>query len=140
LQENFTNGYPGHEKAYRAAMLKVLGQEKYDYFWSKFYEYCQRIFRPPSSSGTDVLVYDAPDAKWFASLGLNLQRLAINYRHLNDDLDPEVMKESGFKLIDRVVELVSRLVETLLRGECGRGHLHHPRPACRAGRAKLRLA
>jgi hypothetical protein len=36
-----------------------------------------------------------------------MQRLAINYRHLNDDLDPEVMKESGFKLIDRVVEIVS---------------------------------
>lgn len=52
-------------------------------------------------------VYAAPDAEWFASLGLNMQRLAINYRHLNDDLDPEVMKESGFKLIDRVVEIVS---------------------------------
>ncbi|ORY24690.1 putative glucanase [Naematelia encephala] len=89
LQENFTNGYPGHEKAYRAAMLKVLGQEKYDFFWNKFYEY----------------FYDAPDAKWFASLGLNMQRLAINYRHLNDDLDPYVIKEEGFKWIDRVVEL-----------------------------------
>jgi endoglucanase len=41
LQENFTNGFPGQEKAYRAAMLKVLGQEKYDFFWSKFYQYCE---------------------------------------------------------------------------------------------------
>ena len=44
LQENFTNGYPGHEKAYRAAMLKVLGQEKYDFFWNKFYEYCKPCY------------------------------------------------------------------------------------------------
>jgi len=43
LQENFTNGFPGQEKAYRAAMLKVLGQEKYDFFWSKFYQYCEWI-------------------------------------------------------------------------------------------------
>lgn len=41
LQENFTNGFPGHEKAYRAAMLNAIGQEKYDFFWSKFYEYCE---------------------------------------------------------------------------------------------------
>ena len=41
MQENFTNGFPGHEKAYRKAMLKVLGQERYDHFWNKFYEYCK---------------------------------------------------------------------------------------------------
>lgn len=39
-------------------------------------------------------------------MGMNLQRLAINYRHLNDDLDPYTIKESGFALIDRVVEIV----------------------------------
>jgi hypothetical protein len=36
-----------------------------------------------------------------------MQRLAINYRHLNDDLDPYVIKHEGFKYIDRVIELVS---------------------------------
>ncbi|KAK4687586.1 endoglucanase, partial [Tremellales sp. Uapishka_1] len=87
--ENFTNGYPGHEKAFRRAMLDAIGQEKYDFFWAKFYEY----------------FYAEADANWFASLGLNMQRLAITYRHLSDDLDPYVIKDSGFKLIDRVVEV-----------------------------------
>jgi endoglucanase len=41
LLENFTNGFPGHEKAFRSAMLSAIGREKYDFFWSKFYEYCQ---------------------------------------------------------------------------------------------------
>jgi aryl-phospho-beta-D-glucosidase BglC (GH1 family) len=54
-----------------------------------------------------MVVYAEPDAEWFASLGLNMQRLAINYRHLNDDLDPYVIKHEGFKYIDRVIELVS---------------------------------
>ena len=51
-------------------------------------------------------VFDDADAKWFASIGMNLLRLAINYRHLNDDMNPEEMKESGFKLIDRVIDIV----------------------------------
>jgi endoglucanase len=91
LQENFTNGYPGHEKAFRKAMLDLIGQEKYDYFWDRFYTY----------------FYSSADAEWFASIGLNMQRLAINYRHLSDDLDPYVINEAGFKWIDRVVKIVS---------------------------------
>lgn len=46
---------------------------------------------------------------------MNLLRLAINYRHLNDDLEPETMKESGFKLIDRVIEIVSSRLSCLTR-------------------------
>ncbi|ORY61061.1 glycoside hydrolase family 5 protein, partial [Leucosporidium creatinivorum] len=89
LQENFTNGYPGHEKAFREAMLDLIGQEKYDYFWDRFFTY----------------FYAPADAEWFASIGLNMQRLAINYRHLSDDLDPYVINEAGFKWIDRVVKI-----------------------------------
>jgi hypothetical protein len=33
--ENFITGYPGHESEMRAAMLEVLGQEKYDFFFDK---------------------------------------------------------------------------------------------------------
>lgn len=36
--ENFITGYPGHELQTRAALLKVLGQEKYDHFFDKFLE------------------------------------------------------------------------------------------------------
>ena len=44
-----------------------------------------------------------PDAAFFKSLGLNCIRIAINYRHFEDDLNPRVLKESGFKHLDRVV-------------------------------------
>jgi endoglucanase len=53
------------------------------------------------------VVYDKPDAEWFSSIGLNLIRLAINYRHLNDDMNPSVIKQEGFLLIDRVIDIVS---------------------------------
>ncbi|KAF4946010.1 hypothetical protein FGADI_11514 [Fusarium gaditjirri] len=38
LMENFMNGFPGREHQFRAALLKVLGQEKHDFF-DKFLEY-----------------------------------------------------------------------------------------------------
>lgn len=33
--ENFISGFPGHEHEMRSAMLEVLGQEKYDFFFDK---------------------------------------------------------------------------------------------------------
>jgi hypothetical protein len=89
--ENFITGYPGHESQHRAAMLKVLGQEKYDFFFDKFLEY----------------FFMEEDAKFFAGKGLNCLRLPFNYRHFEDDMNPRVLKEQGFKHLDRVIELVS---------------------------------
>jgi aryl-phospho-beta-D-glucosidase BglC (GH1 family) len=74
-------------------MLKVLGEEKYSYFFDKFLEY----------------FFTESDAKAFASLGLNAIRLPINYRHLEDDMNPRVFKKEGLKHLDRVIELVSGL-------------------------------
>lgn len=33
--ENFITGYTGHESEMRAAMLEVLGKEKYDFYFDK---------------------------------------------------------------------------------------------------------
>jgi hypothetical protein len=33
--ENFITGFPGHEHEHRAAMLEVLGLEKYVFFFDK---------------------------------------------------------------------------------------------------------
>ena len=88
--ENFISGYPGHESRHRAAMLKVLGPEKYDFFFDRWLEY----------------FFTEADAKYFASLGLNCIRIPFNYRHFEDDMNPRVLKESGFKHLDRVIELV----------------------------------
>lgn len=89
--ENFITGYPGHESEHRAAMKKVLGQEYYEFFFDKWLEY----------------FFTDADAVFFASLGLNALRLPFNYRHFEDDMNPRVLKEEGFKHLDRVIDLVS---------------------------------
>jgi hypothetical protein len=91
--ENFITGYPGHESQHRAAMLRALGQERYEFFFDKFLEY----------------FFTEADAKFFASKGLNSLRVPFNYRHLEDDMNPRVLKKQGFKHLDRVIDLVWRL-------------------------------
>jgi len=86
--ENFITGYPGHESEMRAAMLEVLGQEKYDFFFDKFLEY----------------FFTSEDAKFLASLGLNCIRIPINYRHFIDDLNPSTIRPGAFKLVDSIVD------------------------------------
>lgn len=102
--ENFITGFPGQEHQHRAAMLKVLGKEKYEFFFDKFLEY----------------FFMEEDAKFFASLGLNCLRLPFNYRHFEDDMNPRVLKESGFKHLDRVVDLVSILQTSM--SKCTNGN------------------
>jgi aryl-phospho-beta-D-glucosidase BglC (GH1 family) len=97
--ENFITGYPGHEHSHRAAMLKVLGQEKYDYFFDRWLTY----------------FFMEDDAKYFASLGLNCIRIPFNYRHLEDDMNPRILKNEGFKHLDRVIELVCHVVYWVFR-------------------------
>lgn len=86
--ENFITGYPGHEHEMRSALLSVLGQEKYDYFFDRFLDY----------------FFTREDAKFLACLGLNCVRVPINHRHFMDDAEGFEIKESGFRLVDRVVE------------------------------------
>ncbi|KAJ7928042.1 glycoside hydrolase [Mycena leptocephala] len=73
--ENFISGYPGCEFQIRHALAFL------EYFFMD------------------------SDAKFFSSLGLNCIRLPFNYRHFEDDMNPRVLKESGFKHLDRVIEL-----------------------------------
>ena len=86
--ENFITGYAGAEMEHRKAMASVLGREKAEYFFDQFLDY----------------FFADADAKYFASLGLNCIRIPFNYRHFEDDLNPGVFKESGFALLDRVVQ------------------------------------
>ena len=45
------------------------------------------------------------DARFLASLGLNCIRIPINYRHFIRDDDPTVIRQEGFRLIDRIVDM-----------------------------------
>ncbi|KAF7298865.1 Glycoside hydrolase family 5 protein [Mycena indigotica] len=85
-------GYPGCEYQIREALAQTIGQEKSDFFFDKFLEY----------------FFQDPDAKFFSSLGLNCIRLPFNYHHFEDDMNPRVLKESGFKHLDRVIELCAQ--------------------------------
>ncbi|GAB7337244.1 hypothetical protein MBLNU457_g2617t1 [Dothideomycetes sp. NU457] len=90
--ENFITGYPGMESQHRASMLKVLGKEKYEFFFDKWLEY----------------FFTEKDAEFFASKGLNCLRLPFNYRHFEDDMNPRVLKTEGFKHLDRVVDICAK--------------------------------
>lgn len=83
------NGFAGQENQARAAMKAALGDAKYEYYFDKFLEY----------------YFTEADAEFLASMGFNCIRIAINYRHFEDDLNPRVLKKSGFKHLDRVVDL-----------------------------------
>ncbi|KAJ7069552.1 glycoside hydrolase [Mycena amicta] len=87
--ENFISGYPGCEYQIREALSATIGQEKSEFFFDKFLEY----------------FFMEADAKFFSTLGLNCIRLPFNYHHFEDDMNPRVLKESGFKHLDRVIEL-----------------------------------
>ena len=87
--ENFITGFPGHESSIRVAMLSTMGQEKYDFFFDRWLYH----------------FFTETDAKFFKSLGLNCIRIPFKYRHFEDDMNPRVLKESGFKHLDRVIDL-----------------------------------
>ncbi|KAL0576807.1 Endo-1,4-beta-xylanase 5 [Marasmius crinis-equi] len=85
-------GYPGCEFQIREGLAEAIGEEKSEFFFDKFLEY----------------FFQNDDAKFYSSLGLNCIRIAFNYRHFEDDLNPRVLKESGFKHLDRVIDLCAQ--------------------------------
>jgi len=90
--ENFITGYPANEEAQRAAIREVLGRERYEFFFDCFLEH----------------FFTEGDAEFIRSLGLNLLRLPVNYRHFEDDAEPFVVKEESFRHLDRVIDLCAR--------------------------------
>lgn len=87
--ENFVNGYPGSEWQARAAMLKVMGQENYDFFFDRFHHY----------------FFTEKDAALIKSMGMNSARIPFSHKHFEDDMNPRVLKEEGFERLDRLVNL-----------------------------------
>lgn len=90
--ENFINGYSGHEHEHRAQMAEVLGEEKANFFFDRLIHH----------------FFTEADAAYFASLGLNCIRIPFNYRHFIDDMNPSVLKKSGFELLDKFVNICAK--------------------------------
>ncbi|TME30522.1 MAG: hypothetical protein E6I75_20360 [Chloroflexi bacterium] len=84
------------------------------------------------------------DVRFVSSLGLNLVRLPINYRHFEDDMHPFVLKEEG--LLQGIVyaapespwlERVRAIVEKKIAWAWTRGA--PPTPACATSLGRSRI-
>lgn len=87
--ENFVTGYPSTESRMRAAVRRVLGEERSEFFFDRLL----------------TAFFGAGDARLLADLGINALRIPVSYRHFEDDARPFRLKQEGFRHLDRVVEL-----------------------------------
>ncbi|MCL1871087.1 MAG: glycoside hydrolase family 5 protein [Promicromonosporaceae bacterium] len=86
--ENFITGFPATEQQHREALRREMGDEAYAAFFDAFL--------------ADFFSED--DARYIASLGVNCVRIAVNYRHFEDDARPTELKDEGFRLLDRAID------------------------------------
>ena len=89
LIEDYMIGLPWTEWKIREQFRKILGDESYAAFFKTF----------------DQAFIAEEDIAFLASTGFNVVRLPFNYRHFESDLAPGEWLESGFKQLDRAVEL-----------------------------------
>ena len=85
--ENFITGYAANESMMRAAVRKVLGDDRYELFFERLLS----------------AFYANADAAFLAETGLNCVRIPVNYRHLESDARPFEIIEGGFRHLDRAI-------------------------------------
>ena len=90
--EHIINGHPGSESNLRRVMRATVGQRKADFFFDRLESYWFR----------------EDDARFLAEHGLNVIRLPVNYRHFERDDAPLQFLETGFKALDRALDLCER--------------------------------
>jgi endoglucanase len=108
--ENFITGYPANESMMRAAVRRVLGQEKYELFFDRLL----------------TAFFGDADARLLADTGLNSVRLPVNYRHFEDDARPLQVIQDGFRHLDRVIDLcAARGIYTVIDLHAVPGYQNH---------------
>ena len=70
--ENFITGYPATEALMREAVRGAIGEKRAELFFERLL----------------TAFFDAADAEFLASLGVNCVRIPINYRHFESDDEP----------------------------------------------------
>ncbi|MGE5805012.1 MAG: glycoside hydrolase family 5 protein [Ignavibacteria bacterium] len=90
--ENFMIRIPGTEKRIRETFAEVYGKENSEKFFNDFMNH--------------FITED--DFIFLKSLGINVLRIAINHRHFENDQEPGKYKETGFKHLNRVLELCKK--------------------------------
>ena len=83
--EDFINGFVGAEHNLRAAMSRVIGKEKAQFFFNRLLDH----------------FFTEDDVKAMAKLGANVIRIPFNYRHFERDDRPFEYLEDGFKRLDQ---------------------------------------
>jgi len=91
--ENFITGFPAHETGLRAAMARVLGEDRAGFFFERFLHH--------------FVTY--PDLEYIRQLGCNLIRIPLNYRHFETDERPFEYRAEGFAILDRIIEWAREL-------------------------------
>ena len=86
--EDFMDGFPGVEHRLRYYMNETLSEELGTYFFDSLLDH----------------FFHEEDVKYMASIGVNVLRFPINYRHFEDDMNPFVYKEEGFLMMDKVMD------------------------------------
>jgi aryl-phospho-beta-D-glucosidase BglC (GH1 family) len=86
--ESFINGYPGTEQGMRLALTEALGDSKANFFLERWLD----------------AFFDEEDVIFIRSLGANVVRLPLNYRHFEQDEAPFHYLETGFARLDRAVD------------------------------------
>ena len=86
--EDFINAYPGTETNIRKRMKEVLGASRGEYFFRRMLDN----------------FFNEDDIRFISQTGANCVRLALNYRHFEDDGSPFEYKEEGFELLESVVK------------------------------------
>lgn len=85
--EDFINGVPGTESSLRKHMVSVLGEENGKLFFDQM---------------MDNFLCES-DVRFISEMGANCVRLALNYRHFEDDSAPFAYKEEGFRRLDEMI-------------------------------------
>jgi hypothetical protein len=92
LIEDYMIGLPWTEWKIRDRFKEILGDAKYQAFFDAF----------------DRSYIAEADIAFIAKQGFNVVRIPFNYRHFESDLEPGQFLESGFRQLDRVVQLCAK--------------------------------
>ena len=86
--EYYLYGIYGSEHILRMMANEILGQEKGSFLFESMMEH----------------FFNESDVAYLKSIGNNVLRLTMNYRHFEDESNPDVFLESGFRRVDKVLE------------------------------------
>ncbi len=90
--ENFINGFPGTEISLREHVAQKLGEDKARLFFNEMI--------------ANFLA--EADIRFIKEQGATCVRLALNYRHFEDDEHPFEYKEEGFELLKSILEVCEK--------------------------------